>query len=271
MIATVGTEEKAQLARDAGADHVIVYAKTDFAEATRALVGDKGVDVAYDSVGKDTWERSLSVLRPRGMLVVFGNSSGPVPPVEPQRWPPADRCSSRGRRWAIYMRTPEELFGRTSELFALVQSGKLHVRIGAEYPLAEAAQAHRDLEARKTVGKAAAPPVASAEARRRRRRATSSARRRLPACHRQRERKHAAPNITPIVFRRIFGPAGSAPSRRNRRAAARWHLRCGELPRVHAANPRAAPGQQTVDQRVEAADLFGRDRRRRARLPCTDR
>ena len=91
VIATVGTEEKAKLARGFGADHVINYADGDFAEATRAIVGDHAVDVAYDSVGKETWERSLSLLRPRGLLALFGNSSGPVP---------ADRCSSPARRSA---------------------------------------------------------------------------------------------------------------------------------------------------------------------------
>ncbi|HEY4441278.1 MAG TPA: quinone oxidoreductase, partial [Candidatus Elarobacter sp.] len=85
VIATVGTKEKAQIARDAGADDVIVYAENDFAEATAMLVGPKKIDVAYDSVGKETWERSMSLLRPRGMLVLFGNSSGPVPPIDPAR------------------------------------------------------------------------------------------------------------------------------------------------------------------------------------------
>ena len=153
VIATVGTDEKAALARDAGADDTIVYAQSDFAEATRKLVGEHGVDVAYDSVGKDTWERSLSVLRPRGMLVVYGNASGPVPPVEPQRLAAGGSLYLTRPTLGDYMRTPEELLARTGELFALVQNGKLHARIGAEYPLADAAQAHRDLEARKTVGK----------------------------------------------------------------------------------------------------------------------
>ena len=153
VIATVGTDAKAALAREAGADDVIVYAERDFAEATRALVGDHGVDVAYDSVGKDTWERSLSLLRPRGMLVVFGNASGPVPAIEPARLAAAGSVFLTRPTLGDYMRTREELLGRANELFALVRNGKLHARIGAEYPLADAAQAHRDLEARKTVGK----------------------------------------------------------------------------------------------------------------------
>ena len=153
VIATAGTEEKAQLARDAGADHAIVYAKTDFAEATRAIVGEHAVDVAYDSVGKDTWERSLSLLRPRGMLVIFGNSSGPTPPIEPQKLAAAGSVFFTRPTLVNYISKREELETRTRDLFAAMRDGKLHVRIGATYPLAEAAQAHRDLEARKTVGK----------------------------------------------------------------------------------------------------------------------
>ena len=153
VIATVGTDEKAQLAREAGADHVIVYAKRDFAEAARELVGEHAVDVAYDSVGKETWERSLSLLRPRGMLVVFGNSSGPVPPVEPQKLAAAGSVFFTRPTLANYISTRAELETRSRELFDAMLGGKLHVRVGATYPLADAAQAHRDLEARKTVGK----------------------------------------------------------------------------------------------------------------------
>ena len=153
VIATVGTEEKAQLVRGFGADHVIVYAQQDFAEATNALVGEHKVDVAYDSVGKDTWERSLSVLRPRGMLVVYGNSSGPVPPVEPQKLSAAGSIFFTRPTLANYISAREELVQRAHELFDAIANGKLHVRIGATYPLADAAQAHRDLESRKTTGK----------------------------------------------------------------------------------------------------------------------
>jgi NADPH2:quinone reductase len=153
VIATVGTQEKAELARGYGADHVIVYANEDFADATRTIVGDHGVDVVYDSVGKDTWERSLSLLRSRGMLVVYGNSSGPVPPIEPQKLAAAGSVFFTRPTLVDYIRTPEELLGRARDLFAAIAAGKLHVRIGATYPLADAAQAHRDLEARKTTGK----------------------------------------------------------------------------------------------------------------------
>ena len=153
VIATVGTEEKAQLVRGFGADHVIVYAKQDFAEATNALVGEHQVDVAYDSVGKETWERSLSVLRPRGMLVAYGNSSGPVPPVEPQKLSAAGSVFFTRPTLADYIRAREELVQRAHELFDAIANGALQVRIGATYPLADAAQAHRDLESRKTTGK----------------------------------------------------------------------------------------------------------------------
>ena len=153
VIATVGTEAKAQLAREAGADHVIIYAEHDFADATRAIVGDHGVDVAYDSVGKDTWERSLSLLKPRGMLVVYGNASGPVPPVEPQKLAAAGSVFFTRPTIVDYIRTREELLGRARDLFDLLLAGKLKIDVGATYPLADAAQAHTDLEARKTTGK----------------------------------------------------------------------------------------------------------------------
>jgi NADPH2:quinone reductase len=153
VIATVGTEEKAALARAAGADDVIVYAKHDFAEATRELVGAHGVDVAYDSVGKDTWERSLSVLRPRGMLVVFGNASGPVPPIDPAKLMTSGSIFFTRPTLPNYMATNAEIASRAAELFAMNVAGTLHARIGATYPLADAAQAQRDLEARATTGK----------------------------------------------------------------------------------------------------------------------
>jgi len=153
VIATAGTEQKAQRARAAGADHAIVYADADFADATRAIVGEHGVDVAYDSVGKDTWERSLSLLKPRGMLVVYGNSSGSVPPIEPQRLSAAGSIFFTRPTLVDYIRTREELLGRAHELFDLIAAGALKLDVGATYPLADAARAHADLEARKTTGK----------------------------------------------------------------------------------------------------------------------
>lgn len=153
VIATVGTDEKAKVAREAGADDVIVYAEADFAVATTALIGPHKVDVAYDSVGKDTWERSMSLLRPRGMLVLFGNASGPVPPVDPARLAAGGSLFMTRPTLGHYMQTRDETLGRARDLFGLVESGKLKARIGHEYRLADAAQAHTDLEARKTVGK----------------------------------------------------------------------------------------------------------------------
>jgi NADPH2:quinone reductase len=153
VIATVGTEAKAVLARANGADDVIVYAEQDFAEATRALVGPHGVDVAYDSVGKDTWERSLSLLKPRGLLVVFGNASGPVPAIEPSKLMLGGSLYLTRPTLADYTRTHEEVLGRARDLFSMVEAGTLKASVGATYPLADAAQAQRDLESRSTTGK----------------------------------------------------------------------------------------------------------------------
>jgi NADPH2:quinone reductase len=154
VIATAGSSEKAQLARGAGADAVIEeYCTTDFVPEVRRLTENRGVAVAYDSVGRDTWEWSLAALAKRGYLVLYGASSGPVPPIDPQRLAAAGSVFLTRPTLGDYKRTREELLGRTNELFALIAAGKLHVRIGATYPLAEAAQAHRDLEARKTTGK----------------------------------------------------------------------------------------------------------------------
>lgn len=153
VIGTVSTEEKAKLARAAGADGIILYTKDDFESETRRLTGGKGVDVVYDSVGKTTFEKSLNVLRPRGMMVLFGGSSGAVPPFDPIL------LSSKGSLFLTrptlghYTATREELEARASELFDMVAKKKLKLRIEHVYPLAEARQAHRDLEGRKTTGK----------------------------------------------------------------------------------------------------------------------
>ncbi len=153
VIATAGGPAKTALAASAGADHVIDYAAVDFAPEVKRLTADAGVIVAYDSVGKDTWERSLSVLAKRGYLVLYGASSGPVPPIDPQRLAAAGSVFVTRPTLGDFKLTRAELLGRTDELFGLIAAGKLDVRIGATYPLAEAAQAHRDLEARKTTGK----------------------------------------------------------------------------------------------------------------------
>ncbi len=153
VIGTVSTDEKARLARQAGADEVILYTQTDFEVESKRLTGMKGVDVVYDSVGKTTFEKSLNVLRPRGMMVLFGGSSGPVPPFD------LIQLSTKGSLYltrptlAHYIATTEELRARSSDLFKMIAEGKLKLRIEHKYPLADAAQAHRDLEGRKTTGK----------------------------------------------------------------------------------------------------------------------
>ena len=153
VIGTVSTEEKAKLARDAGADEVILYTKSDFEAETKRLTGGKGVDVVYDSVGKTTFEKGLNVLRPRGMLVLFGGSSGPVPPFD------LVVLSQKGSLYVTrptlvnYIATREELVARSGGVFGMLASGKLKLRIEHTYPLAEAQRAHRDLESRKTTGK----------------------------------------------------------------------------------------------------------------------
>jgi NADPH2:quinone reductase len=153
VIATAGGPEKVALARGAGADHVIDYRTTDFAPEVKRLTNGRGVAAAYDSVGRDTWEGSLGVLAKRGYLVLFGASSGPVPPIDPLRLSAAGSIFLTRPTLGDYKRTRDELLGRTSELFALIAAGKLDVRVGATYPLADAAAAHRDLEARATTGK----------------------------------------------------------------------------------------------------------------------
>ncbi|HXN83826.1 MAG TPA: quinone oxidoreductase, partial [Myxococcales bacterium] len=152
VLATVGTEEKAKLARGAGADETILYTRDDFEEVARKLTSGKGVDVVYDSVGKDTWERSLRSLRPRGMLVLFGQSSGAVPAFNPQLLAQYGSLYFTRPTIANYSSRPE-LLARSSELFGLIREGKLSVRIGATFPLAQAAQAHEMLAGRKTTGK----------------------------------------------------------------------------------------------------------------------
>jgi NADPH2:quinone reductase len=152
VIATVSTEEKAKLARQAGADEVIVYTQADFEAETKRLTGSKGVDVVYDSVGKTTFEKGLNVLRARGMMVLFGGSSGPVPPFDPIQLAKGSLYLTRPTL-VQYTATTEELRSRSSALFDVIAEGKLKLRIEHTYPLADAAKAHRDLEGRKTTGK----------------------------------------------------------------------------------------------------------------------
>ena len=153
VIATVSTEEKAQLARAAGAHDVILYTQSDFEAETKQLTDGKGVDVVYDSVGKTTFEKGLNILRPRGIMVLFGGSSGAVPPFDPIILTQKGSLFLTRPSLGNYIATREELVARSSAVFGMIASGKLELRIEHTYPLAEAQRAHRDLEARKTTGK----------------------------------------------------------------------------------------------------------------------
>jgi NADPH2:quinone reductase len=153
VIATVSTVEKAKLARDAGADEVILYTQADFEAEARRLTGGKGVDVVYDSVGKATFDKGLNILRPRGTMVTFGGSSGAVPPFD------LGALAQKGSLYVTrptlvnYIATREELMARSGAVFAMMAAGRLKLRIEHTYPLADAQRAHRDLEGRKTTGK----------------------------------------------------------------------------------------------------------------------
>lgn len=153
VVATVSTEEKAKLARGAGADEVILYSQTDFEAETKRLTGGKGVDVVYDSVGKTTFEKGLNVLRPRGLMALFGGSSGAVPAFDPITLTQKGSLFLTRPSLGNYIATRDELVARSGAVFAMMASGKLKLRIEHTYPLAEAQRAHRDLEGRKTTGK----------------------------------------------------------------------------------------------------------------------
>lgn len=151
VIGTVSTPEKEKLALAAGAEEVVGYA--DFAERARELTGGEGVAAVFDGVGRTTFDGSLSALRRRGVLALFGAASGPVEPVDPQRLNAAGSVYLTRPKLADFMVTREELLGRTGDLFAAIGAGRLSVRIGGRYPLAEARRAHEDLEGRRTAGK----------------------------------------------------------------------------------------------------------------------
>ena len=160
VIGTTSTEEKAELARNAGADHIIFYTREDVAARVREITEGRGVDVVYDSVGKDTFMQSIDCLRPRGMMVTFGQSSGAVPPFDPL---------ILSRKGSLFLTRPilshyiagrEELEERAGDLFDWVRAGKLRVRIDSEYELDRAADAHRALEGRRTAGKLLLVPSA---------------------------------------------------------------------------------------------------------------
>jgi NADPH2:quinone reductase len=153
VIGTVSTEEKERLARDAGADHVIRYIETDFEAETMRLTEGQGVDVVYDSVGQSTFDKSLNVLRPRGYMVLFGQSSGKVPPFD---------LGWLGTKGSLYITRPslfhyiakrDDLLWRAGDLFKWLEAGQLKLRLDRQLPLAEAAEAHRLLEGRQTAGK----------------------------------------------------------------------------------------------------------------------
>jgi len=153
VIGTCSTEEKAERVRQAGADEVILYGQQDFQQEVKRLTGGQGVDVVYDSVGKATWEGSMNCLRRRGLLVFFGNASGPVPAIEPLLLTAKGSLFMTRPSLFHYIASREELLERCSDLFAWVGSGKLRVHVGETLPLADAAEAQRRLAGRRTTGK----------------------------------------------------------------------------------------------------------------------
>jgi NADPH2:quinone reductase len=153
VIGTVSTEEKEKLARAAGCDEVIRYTEADFAAEVRRITNGEGLPVVYDGVGKTTFDGSLASLRRRGMMVLYGASSGPVPPFDLQRLNAGGSLFITRPKLADYTATRAELLERAGELFGLVAAGTLEVRIGHRYPLAEARRAHEDLQGRRTTGK----------------------------------------------------------------------------------------------------------------------
>ncbi len=153
VIATVGSNEKAKLAREAGADEVINYTQQEFEAETKRLTNGKGVNVVYDGVGKTTFDKDFEILRPRGYLVLFGGASGAVAPVDPIKLTQKGSLVLARPSLAHYIATREELEQRAGDVLGWIAAGKVKIRIGHTYKLEEAAQAHRDLESRKTTGK----------------------------------------------------------------------------------------------------------------------
>jgi NADPH:quinone reductase len=153
VIATVGSDEKAKLAREAGADDVIVYTRQDFEAETKRLTDGKGVHVIYDGVGKTTFDKDLNLLRPRGCLALFGAASGPVPPFDPILLSQKGSLFLTRPTLLHHIASREELEERSRDVFQQIAGGKLKLRLEHVYKLSDAAQAHRDLEARKTTGK----------------------------------------------------------------------------------------------------------------------
>lgn len=153
VIGTTSSEEKAKRAREAGADYVIRYAVSDVAAEVRKITGDRGVDVVYDAVGKATWDASIDSLHPRGMMVSYGNASGPVPPIEPLLLSRKGSLFLTRPTLVNYIATRDEFEARTNDIAKWIKDGSLKVHIDRTMPLAEAAEAHRALEGRETSGK----------------------------------------------------------------------------------------------------------------------
>jgi NADPH2:quinone reductase len=153
VIGTAGSEEKAAIAKAAGADEVIVYTKQDFAVEVKRITGGRGVDVIYDSVGATTFLKGLDLIRPRGMMVLFGQSSGPVAPLDPNILNPKGSLFLTRPTLGHYTATRADLEWRAGDVLGWIASGKLKLRVAGVYPLGEAAQAHRDLEGRMKAGK----------------------------------------------------------------------------------------------------------------------
>lgn len=158
VIGTVSTQEKEQLARGAGADEVIRYTEVDFEARVQELTDNAGVEVVFDSVGLTTFDKGLNLLKPRGTMVLFGQSSGPVPPVDPQVLSQKGSVFLTRPTLVHYTLTRQDLLDRAGEVLAWVDAGKLDVRVGARFPLADTADAHRALEGRKTTGKVLLQP-----------------------------------------------------------------------------------------------------------------
>jgi len=152
LIGTAGSAAKCALVLEHGAAHAIDYSKEDFVARVKAITGGKGVKVVYDSVGKDTFDKSLDCLRPFGLMASFGNASGPVPPFAPGMLGPKGSLYLTRQTLFTHIATREATQAMADDLFAVVQSGAVKIRIDQRYPLADVAQAHRDLEARKTTG-----------------------------------------------------------------------------------------------------------------------
>lgn len=152
LIGTAGSDAKCALAREFGAAHAINYAKEDFAARVKEITGGRGVKVVYDSVGKDTWDKSLDCLQPFGLMASFGNASGPVPPFAPGILGPKGSLYVTRQTLFTHIATREANQEMADDLFAAVTSGQVKIRIDQRYPLADVQQAHRDLEARKTTG-----------------------------------------------------------------------------------------------------------------------